>query len=179
MKYMQNISTEMTKSATSEPNTLSQNDESIADPIKIANIFNNFPKTKNLDTFFFTSPDIKEGIAATKEEICSKIPSLNPNETTGPFSIAMKVLKLLRKDISSHLNVVFNLSVTAGLFPTNLKFARVVPVHRKESKLNFSNYRPISLLSNLDKIFEKLMHNRLTDACFHSFDQLSCCRQVA
>ena len=64
MKYMQNISTEMTKSATSEPNTLSQNDESIADPIKIANIFNNFPKTKNLDRFFFTSPDIKEGICS-------------------------------------------------------------------------------------------------------------------
>ena len=46
MKYMQNISTEMTKSATSVPNTLSQNDESIADPIKIANIFNNFRKQR-------------------------------------------------------------------------------------------------------------------------------------
>ena len=91
------------------------------------------------------------------------ISSLNSNKTTGPFSIAMKILKLSKKDISSQLNDIFNLSVTTGVFPTNLKTAKVIPVHKKESKLDFSNYRPISLLSYLDKIFEKIMQNRLTD----------------
>ena len=66
-------------------------------------------------------------------------------------------------DISSQLNDIFNLSVTTGVFPTNLKTEKVIPVHKKESKLYFSNYRPISILSNLDKISEKQMDNRLTD----------------
>ena len=69
----------------------------------------------------------------------------------------------MKKDISSELNNIFNLSVTTGVFPTNLKNAKIVPVDKKESKLDFSNYRYISLLSNLDKIFEKLMQNRLND----------------
>ena len=69
----------------------------------------------------------------------------------------------MKKDISSELNNIFNLSVTTGVFPTNLKNAKIVPVDKKESKLDFFNYRSISLLSNLDKIFEKLMQNRLND----------------
>ena len=105
-------------------------------------------KTKNLDTFFI--------YPATKEEICN-ISSLNANKTTGPFRIPLKIFLLLKKDISSQLNI-FNLSVTTAVFPTNPKTAKVIPVYKKEFKLDFSNYRPISLLSNLDKIFEKLIH---------------------
>ena len=42
-----------------------------------------------------------------------------------------------------------------------LKTAKVVPVFKKDSKLNYSKYRPISLLSNIEKILEKLMYKRL------------------
>ena len=48
-----------------------------------------------------------------------------------------------------------------GVFPSVLKTAKVVPVFKKDSKLDYSNYRPISLLSNIEKILEKLMYNRL------------------
>ena len=48
-----------------------------------------------------------------------------------------------------------------GVFPSVLKTAKVVPIFKKDSKLNYSNYRPISLLSNIEKIFEKLMYKRL------------------
>ena len=48
-----------------------------------------------------------------------------------------------------------------GVSPSVLKTAQVVPVFKKYSKLNYSNYRPISLLSNIDKILEKLMYKRL------------------
>ena len=41
-----------------------------------------------------------------------------------------------------------------------LKVAKVVPVHKKDSKLAFSNYRPISLLSNIENTLERLMYNR-------------------
>ena len=48
-----------------------------------------------------------------------------------------------------------------GVSPSVLKTAKVVPVFKKHSKLNYSNYRPISLLSNIEKILKKLMHKRL------------------
>ena len=48
-----------------------------------------------------------------------------------------------------------------GVFPSVLKSVKVVPVFMKDSKLNYSNYRPISLLSNIEKILEKLMYERL------------------
>ena len=48
-----------------------------------------------------------------------------------------------------------------GVFPSVLKTAKVVPVFKKDSKLDYSNYRPISLLSNTEKVLEKLMYKRL------------------
>ena len=48
-----------------------------------------------------------------------------------------------------------------GVFPSVLKTAKVVPVFKKDSKLNYSNYRPTSLLSNIEKILEKLIYKRL------------------
>ena len=53
------------------------------------------------------------------------------------------------------------MSFTSGVFPSALKIAKVVPVHKKDSKLDFSNYRPISLLSSLEKLPEKLMDTRI------------------
>ena len=45
-----------------------------------------------------------------------------------------------------------------GIFPSLLKTAKVVPVFKKDSKLDYSNYYPISLLSNIEKILEKRMY---------------------
>ena len=48
-----------------------------------------------------------------------------------------------------------------GVFPSVLITAKVVPVFKKYSKLDYSNYCPISLLSNIEKVLEKLMYKRL------------------
>ena len=48
-----------------------------------------------------------------------------------------------------------------GVFPNILKTAAVIPVHKKSSQLECKNYRPISLLSNISKMFERIMHNKL------------------
>ena len=61
----------------------------------------------------------------------------------------MKILKLLKNEISSQLADIFNTSFSTGVFPTLLTLANVVPVYRKDTKLDFSNYRPISLLSKI------------------------------
>ena len=56
---------------------------------------------------------------------------------------------------------LFNLSFDTDVFPSVLKTAKVIPIFKKDSKLDYSNYRPISLLSNIEKILEKLMYRRL------------------
>ena len=150
--------------------------ENTDNPEGIANIFNNYFSTirektqakikhshkkytdylsnENPDTFFLSPTN--------KEEIKFILSSLDINKSTGPYSIPSKVLNMLKNDISEQLADLFNLSFTTGTFPTLLKTAKVIPIHKKDSKSNFTNYRPISLLSNLDKILEKLMHSRLS-----------------
>ena len=89
------------------------------------------------------------------------ISKLNKNKSTGPNSLPTKILKLLKNDISSQLADIFNISFSSGIFSLHLKIAKIIPIHKKESKLICSNYRPTSLLSNLDKILEKLMYSRV------------------
>ena len=55
---------------------------------------------------------------------------------------------------------MFNLSFMTGVFPSVHKTAKEVPVLKKDSKLDYSNYRPISLLSTIEKILENLMYRR-------------------
>ena len=87
--------------------------------------------------------------------------SLNESKSVGTNGLPTKILKLLKNEISVELIDIFQLSFSTGVFPSGLKIAKVIPIHKKESQLKCSNYRPISLLSNLDKILEKLMHNRI------------------
>lgn len=59
------------------------------------------------------------------------------------------------------LSEVINTSFAEGIFPEQLKVAKVIPIYKGGSKTDVSNYRPISLLSAFSKIFEKLMHSRV------------------
>ena len=52
------------------------------------------------------------------------------------------------------------MSFLTGQFPSVLKIAKVIPIHKKRSKVDYAKYRPISLLSNIEKIIEKLLYKR-------------------
>ena len=56
------------------------------------------------------------------------------------------------------------MSFLSGHFPSVLKIAKVIPIHKKQSKVDYANYRPISLLSNIEKIIKKLMYKRLSSS---------------
>ena len=56
---------------------------------------------------------------------------------------------------------LINLSFSTGLFPKILKQAKIIPIFKKEDQQDCNNYRPISLLSNISKIIEKLVHRQL------------------
>ena len=55
----------------------------------------------------------------------------------------------VKNDIPSQLSEILNISFSSAVFPSILKIAKVVPVHKKDSKLDFSNYHQISFLSNI------------------------------
>ena len=70
-------------------------------------------------------------------------------------------MKLLKDDISSELYEIFSISFYSAVFSSILKTAKVITVHNKDSKLDFPNYRPILLSSDIEKILERLIYNRI------------------
>ena len=86
--------------------------------------------------------------------------------------ISAKLLKLSIPRLSPFLVKLFNLCIDRGEFPNLLKVSKIQPVHKKGSKSVIENYRPISILTNLSKIFETLIQKRL-ESFFRSSDLLS------
>ena len=97
----------------------------------------------------------------TPNEVYLLIEQLNPHKGTGPNGIHTEILKLTNHLISDTLSNIFNMCITSGKHPDKLKLAHALPIFKKGSRLLVSNYRPISLLSNLNKILEKIMHKRI------------------
>ena len=97
----------------------------------------------------------------TPQEIEDIITQIDTSKSTGPNSIPNFLIKSIKTSISMPLTILFNKSSTSGRFPDALKLTKVIPIYKKDSKLSVVNYRPISLLSNINKIIEKLMFNRL------------------
>ena len=157
------------------PKTLSVDGTTISNPMEISNIFNNYfssiaTKTKlnisfshkHFSDFLKNRSNISFFVSPTdKTEIEDVISSLDSNKSVGPNGIPIKILKLLKNDISSQLSEIFNISFCSGVFPSILKTAKVIPIHKKDSKPDFSNYHPISFLSNTEKNLERLMYNRM------------------
>ena len=63
--------------------------------------------------------------------------------------------------ISTPLSLIINQSLCSGSFPSKLKLAKVIPIFKKNDNKKFDNYRPISLLSSVSKIFERVVFNQL------------------
>ena len=87
--------------------------------------------------------------------------SLNPSKAIGPNSIPTKILTLLINVSSQLTELFFNLPFSCGVFQLIYKTSKVLPVYQKNSKLKCSKYRPISLLSTIDKVLGRLMYNHL------------------
>ena len=100
-------------------------------------------------------------ILPTNETEIEEIVMSLKDSAAGWDNMSAKVLKQTISYIKSPLSVVFNLSLLHGVFPKELKLAKVLPLFKADSKVLFSNYRPVSVLPVLSKILEKLMYTRL------------------
>ena len=71
------------------------------------------------------------------------------------------MVKLAGSEIVQPLTKLVNKSIDNAVFPSNMKTAQVVPIHKKNSTLDKSNYRPVSLLPIMSKIYEKALYRQL------------------
>lgn len=83
------------------------------------------------------------------------------NKKGGIDGINTKILKTLSDFLAEPLAHIINNCFVTGIWPDELKMAEVIPIHKSKEKYKPCNYRPISLISNLAKIMEKILHKRL------------------
>ena len=82
---------------------------------------------------------------------------LSPISPEDVEALVSTLSTLLLKQLTN----LINLSFSTGLFPKILKQAKIIPIFKKGDQQDCNNYRPISLLSNISKIIEKLVHRQL------------------
>ena len=98
----------------------------------------------------------------TSFEIESEILSKPLNKAYGLYSCPIGILKGAKHILSDILATIINLSVQTGVYPSKLKQAKIIPVFKTGDQTEPGNYRPISLLSVFNRLFERLMHKQLT-----------------
>lgn len=96
-------------------------------------------------------------------EMTNCIKKLKSKNSTGLDDIPVKIIKDCSPVLLKPLIHIINESFLTGVFPDDLKIAKVIPLFKKGNKHVIENYRPISLLSSVSKIFELILKNRITD----------------
>ena len=84
------------------------------------------------------------------------------NINGGIDNINAKTLKTLVEHLVDPLAHIYNLCIDKAIWPDALKTAEVIPIHKSKEKHIVNNYRPISLISSLAKILEKIITKRIT-----------------
>ena len=139
-----------------------------------SSLVNKLPPAKNI---FSTESDVFKEHYKSKN-VCSNAFKLSPvtidflykellrlksNKSTGPDGIHAKFLKDGAVVIKDHITFIINLSITSNSVPTDMKFARVRPLFKKNSRSDVGNYRPVSILSVVSKILELAVYNQLEE----------------
>ena len=110
-------------------------------------------------------------LSHTDKAFCLKTPSLDvvinllrnidEKKATGLDMIPSKLLKMAASIVAPSLTAIFTKSIITGVYPTEWKMARVTPVFKKGVKSNLNNYRPISVIPVVSKVFEKIVYDQL------------------
>ncbi|MEW8545919.1 MAG: endonuclease/exonuclease/phosphatase family protein, partial [Candidatus Thiodiazotropha sp.] len=148
-----NIATKLNEYFSSIADIFTENDDDFPalDLEKLRNFTNN---NIPYDTFF----DIP---LITTDQVQSFIQNLDSSKATGIDGIGPRIIKLAVNCLSPTIAILINKSLITGQFPAQLKLAKVFPIYKGGTKLDPSNYRPISILPTISKIFEKHINSHL------------------
>ena len=147
--------------------TLRDNEDCVSDPVDVANIFarhfsasfsknNGLMPSSNINCMdFLTVAPINES------EVLEAIKKLKPKLSTGVDGIPSFIVKGCAPLLCPVLVHIFNLSLASETFPAAWKRSVVVPLHKSGDRSMVNNYRPVSLLCSLSKVYEIVLHTRL------------------
>ena len=116
----------------------------LANKIKSHTSYRDYLNDPNPHSFFLHPTDINETLKV--------IQNLKPKPSCGHDNILAKLIKENANLLARQITHIINLSFKNAKVPQQLKIARVIPIYKKNEKCNPDNYRPISLLSTLNKI---------------------------
>ena len=148
------------------------------DPTIIANKFNTFfadiglrlsesvNNTHNaLFTGYLLNPSMYDFTfeLITEETTMKILNNLKQKPSCGYDGISTKLLKTCKLEICKSVTLIINQTLSTGIFPDSLKVAKVIPLYKKCDKALFDNYRPISILPSISKIFERIIFNQIND----------------
>ena len=133
------------------------------------NLANNIPPSNQHFTDFLKEPNPNSLFfdPVHEAEILDIVNNLDNKKSCGHDGINNIVLKYVISEIAQPLAHVFNLSVSSGIVPDDMKLAKVIPIFKKGDENETSNYRPISLLTCLSKLLEKVVYSRTIDFLKH------------
>ena len=86
---------------------------------------------------------------------------MDNKSSSGYDGLSNKIIKTIKNEISKPLTLIINQMITSGIFPDDLKIAKIIPLYKKGDIHSITNYRPISLLPTLSKIFERVIFIQL------------------
>ena len=110
-------------------------------------------KNKNKTQFSFTVVEY--------DDILKKVKKLNTSKTSQQSDIPTKVLRENDEFFAKFFHENFNLCIDVDIFPSDLKIADATPTYKKKSKYSKDNYRPVSILSNISKIYERCIYDQI------------------
>ena len=170
---------------------LNINGKEISDPIKVGNLFNkyfssiaeNFDVSPQNNTCNAQTPIVinqtKFSIPlVTFDDMLKLVAMLDQNKATGLDDIPAYFIKSSIHSITPIILRICNMSIEHGIFPDMWKNARLIPIHKAETRTEQSNYRPISILPVLSKLLERhvansyvkfLTENNVLLSCQHGF----------
>ena len=121
---------------------------------------------------FFSERNVNSVVfpPVTESEVQKYIDNMKNKTSCGFDEISNRFLKIVSHVIVPYLVTLINESFILGIFPSCLKTAKVIPIFKEGDKIDFGNYRPISLLSALSKIIERAIHARIVNF----FDKNTC-----
>ena len=159
------------------PSKFIVNNRTVTDHKKIADEFNNF--FSNIGSTLSASIKLDDSTIAftdylgnptehrfsfskiTENETLTIINNLKSKNSSVNDDISNRLLKSIKCEISKPLTIIINQSLETGIFPNALKVAKVKPLFKKGDNCCLNNYRPISLLPTISKIFERVMYTQL------------------
>ena len=120
------------------------------------NTFNDFQQY--LDTPAETSLKFN---CITENETMKAIDRLENKSSSGHDGISNKLLKLVKNELKKPLTLIINQMITTGIFPEAFKISKITPLYKKGDHSLLTNYRPISLLPTISKVFERIIYDQM------------------